>query len=214
MPLTLDAIVRRIQGQFDAHRDDIAAWANERLSRMVSESLWRAVEREVGVTRAGQAVYPLEPEMVDLRGLRVGAAQYGSASREQMWALQDPTCPATLVGAGVYAPTFDADGNAAIELWPVPSREGVRMTALMAYEPPLLVGGEDVPALPAHFHSYLLDWVIATAYEELDGRWDLADPHERRFEVGIQRLERERVSRYQGGPVQAQVAGYHFRLGG
>lgn len=210
--LTLDRIVARIAHQFDASSQQVAQWANERQARMVAESLWRAVERRLAVTVAGQAVYPVEPEMVDLRGLRVGPVVYGSASREQLWALDDPAAGAVLNGPGVYAPWHGRDGEWGVELRPVPSQSGLEVVGLMAYEPPELVRGSDRVVIPTHLHSRLLDGVIASAYEELDGRWDLAEPHEQRYEEGIVRLGRLRVSRVGGGPVQARVAGYHFRV--
>lgn len=211
MALTLDQIVARVQGQFDASDAQVAAWVNERQARMVSESLWRAVTRTIATTVAGQSTYALDDEMVDLRALRVGSVRYGAVGRDQIWALEDPEQPASLQGPGVYAPAFDEDGAASIELYPPPSSDGDVIEALMAFEPPELVAGTDVPVIPAHLHSYLLDGVIASAYEQLDGRWDLAERHEASYSAGVQLLEREKNSRYQGGPVQAQVAGYHFR---
>lgn len=208
--LTLGGIVARISGQFDASRSLIVQWTNERQARMVAESLWRAVEREVAVSVAGQAVYLLSDEMVRLRGLKVGGVVYGPASRDQMWALADPTNQARLSGPGVYAESVGSDGELGVELYPAPSEAGLSIVGQMAWRPPALAADGDEPVLPEEFQPYLLDGVVAQAYEELDGRWDLAKPHEDRFAEGIVRLTRLRNARVGGGAVQAQVAGYHF----
>lgn len=208
--MTLDEIVAAVQEQHDATASQAERWTNERHRRMVAESMWRAIEKPIAATVAGQARYPIEDDLVDLRALKVGDGQYGLASQEQLWALKDPSMPARLTGNGVFAPAFDGTGGAYVELYPVPDVAGTAITGLMAYEPAALAGS-DSPIIPVDLHSALLDGVNAEAYVQLDGRWELATPHEQRYEAGIEKLRRRKNSRIGSGPVQAQVQGYHFR---
>lgn len=205
--MTLDELVAAVQSQFDASAAQVQQWANDRQRRMVAKSLWRGVQKDVGSTVAGQAAYTVEQDMVDLQALMVDGVPYGEAAVEEMWALAAGT--GRLVGDGVFAPSFTSAGVPQVQLYPVPSEAGLSITGLMAYEPVTMVSG-DSPIIPVDLHPHLLDGVIADGYEQLDGRWDLATPHEQRFEQGIVELRSRRLSRIGGGPVRAQVAGYDF----
>lgn len=203
--MTLGQLVASVLAEFDADQGQVEGWANERHRRMVGESLWRGVEKPVGTTVAAQAAYPVEDDMLDLRMLSVDGVTYGHVSPEQMWAVTSGT--AVLVGDGVFSQSYDAFGVAQVKLYPVPTSDGLSIQGLMAFEPPDL-GSNDSPIFPSHLHSYWRDGVFADAYEIVGVRQDLAQSHEARFEAGIEKLARLRVSRLGGGPVQARLVGW------
>jgi hypothetical protein len=202
--VTQGQLVAAVLAEFDADQAQVEGWANERHRRMVGESLWRGVEKPVGVTVAEQDAYPVDVDMLNLRLLSVNGVTYGQVSPEQMWSVVSGD--GWLCGDGVFSQSYDAAGVAQVKLWPVPSTDGLVIQGLMAFEPPDL-GTNDSPIFPSHLHSYWRDGVYADAYEIVGVRQDLAQIHEGRFERGIEMLARLKVSRLGGGPVQARIAG-------
>lgn len=200
--MTLAELVAAIQEEHDATSAQVERWANQRYRRMVSESKWRMVERSLGSTVAGTDVYAVDADMLELERLSVGGVEYGRTGTEQMWAVKAGR--ARLVGGGVFCAGFATGGTPQVRLYPAPSVTGLELLGLMVFVPDALTSSDE-PVFPESFHSFWEDGVIADAYERLDGRHELAGPHEQRFVEGIAALARTKVSRIGGGAVQAPL---------
>lgn len=201
--MTLAQLVAAVREQHDASQAQVERWANERYRRMVAESRWRLVERPVGVTVAGQAAYPVEAEMLQLERLFVDGLEFGRVGVEDMIAVRAGRGRLE-GGPGVFCASADVDGVPAVQVFPTPAVAGLSVSALMVFEP-VDLGQDDSPVFPSHLHSHWEDGVIADAYVKLDGRWDLAQAHEQRFQQGIAALMALKVSRIGRGAVQAQL---------
>lgn len=207
--MDLSALVAAVKEVSDAPRDRIEQWINDRYRRMVAESRWRMVETTIASTIAGTSVYAVAPELVDLQSLKVGDVVYTAASRGELWVLRDPNDNKYLSGPGIYVPSFDGAGGAAIELYPTPGEDGIAIVALSAYVPETLTGS-DVPIIPLDMHDALLSGAIAESLRVLDARADLAAPYEDRFLSAIELMRRRSNSRIGSEPVTPRIKGVHF----
>lgn len=209
MALTFDNIVDRLQAQFDTTQATVVAVVNERHERMVADSLWRAVEKSLGNTVSGTSRYALPDDVVDLRGLKVGTLVYDVVGQQDLWSLQDSARDAALEGpGGVFAQAFSDTGVAYVELYPVPETSGEAITGLQALEPAAMAYGTAVaPIVPSDLRPYLMHGARADLFLEIDERPDLADAHEARYQEGVLKLKRRRLSRIGSGPRRMSVLG-------
>jgi hypothetical protein len=208
------------EGGFDtaaANMDNatILGWLNEAYERLTGESKFVRKTRELGPTVADQATYALPDEVIDLRALKVGtSAPWLRVSTEELWELQAGyRALETVTGVGVFAPSFESDADAMVELWPVPTAEtaGLSISALAAVALGDLSLATDVaPLLPADVQGAVVDGAIAIGMRRIHERWDIAQAYDAKLDAGIQALAKRTNSRVGSGPIQAKIKGVHF----
>lgn len=181
---------------------------------MVADSLWRAAVKTLGNTVDGTSNYALPTDVVDIKRLKVaytdGTVLYNAVGIEELWGV-DATTGEVRSGVHVFAEDYQADGTVQVRLYPAPEESGVPILGLQALQPATMTyGGAFTPIIPADIHPYLLDGAFADGYAEVEHRPDLAQYHEQRFEVGVNKLRMRKNSRTGDGPARIAVQGYDF----
>lgn len=213
MALTFDAIVDRLVGQFDVTTAVASAWVNERQNRMVAEAQWRMSKTTIATTVAGTSNYTLPENVVDLRAVRVEAANgdvglYTPVGIEDLWKVDSGQSRIDYRdgGAGVFAEDYTSSGGVQIRLHPAPAVTGSTIVGLISYmTTDLTYGTGDPLVIPDDLRPFLQDGAMADGYTYEDERHDLAQLHEARFREGIELLRRRRNSRTGSGPGRMRV---------
>jgi hypothetical protein len=197
------------QGGFDTDASNtptatVESWINEKYRELVARSLWRKILVDLGPTVANQAQYAIDADIVDIRALRLDSGRrWLRVSTEQLFDLQSDD--AWLSRAeGAYAPNFEADGDAVVELWPVPDTAGQAINTLSAVYPADLTGA-DVPKVPVDFHEAIVSGAIGLGLLRIEENAAAAAPYDLLFEAAVSRLTRRANSRVGSGPTQARV---------
>lgn len=203
-----DQLVDRILAKFDCDPATAVLIANERQARMSAEALFRLAETQIALTQAGVADYAVGDTVENVAVLQVGAdtVPYLRATPQQMislrngsGAIDDPRIP------GAFAMHADAAGAETIRLSPTPTQSNVAIIAWSVIDTgDNSYGNATALVVPRAVHLYLLDGCIASGYEIVEDRLDLAAPFEGRYEVGIQKLERYKNRRFGAGPTNVQ----------
>lgn len=196
------------QGGFDTsggHVDEatVISWIEDYYRKLVARTQWRKAEISFGNTVAGQAQYAVPANVVDVRKIRVAGRPYRRVGIDDLDLLKagEDTSPRP-----VFAPAFEADADAVVELWPVPEA-GQAITSVAALLPPALSAGSSVPAVPEDFHQAIVDGAIAEGMRRIYQRHDDAQQYEQRFEDAVKELKRRANSRIGSGrPSWARVA--------
>lgn len=202
----------------DASRATILSILNERYQQQVADSQWLLRTTTIGTTTAGVSTYPFSgiiggTEVVEILGLRVNSIPWDRVGMQDIWDLQAGNIKASFPnGGGLYSPSYDASGGAYVQLYPTPGASGQTIDCLAATLPAPLTDVNGVtPVVPTDAHGSLIDGTSATILARIDERPDLAQPYEDRFAVATEKLRRRKNSLLRGrGPVQIQVAGYHW----
>ena len=202
--MTFDAVVDRILAMFDTDQPTAVSFVNERHKRMIGEAEFRLAEHSLGNTVAGQSDYALADTVEHLRYLLIGADTEPYIRASEMQMLEIRSGRSSVEDApGAFSMYFDSAGVEKVRINPTPSTSGTAIFGLAAIDPgDLTYGSSAVLLIPAHLHTYLLDGAIADGYEQVDNRWDLAAPHEQRYEVGIQKSRRFKNARLGSGPTR------------
>lgn len=207
------------QGGFDSSQSnlalaDIQAWIQERYRQAVAQARYRMVELAVGSTVAGQFLYVLDTGVVEVEGLTVNGVPYEQAGTKQLWDLRNGRLQLSRGSAGgVFGQDYLADGTVELSIYPTPTVAGSAIVGLCSVEPvPLDSGSNATPIIPADLHEAVLVFgPIATGFSTVEERLDSANYFEGLFGAAVKELGRRRKGRVNGGPVQIQVQGYHFR---
>jgi hypothetical protein len=203
------------QSGTDASRQTILSVLNERYADQVAQSQWALRSVAIANTVAGQSVYPLPalPEIVEVLGLQVGGGRpWDRVGLQDMWMLESGTSSIFTALSGVFAPSYDVNGQAAITLYPTPIVAGLPIVALSAVLPTALTDdSSSLPVTPSDLHGSLIDGVTSMILRRVDEREDLAAPYEQIFATATEEMRKRKNSLLRGrGPVQIQVAGYHW----
>jgi hypothetical protein len=200
------------EGGFDtqgANIDDatILSWLNEAYRRLVGESKWRKTTRELGPTVAGQSQYALSDDVTDVAALHVAGSQpWLRVSPTDLWEIT--VGQRSFTGPGVFAPDWQADGTAVVELYPAPTDAGSMISALTSVLPSALTTSPDsTPAVPPDFHQAIVDGAIGIGLHRIYERHDSAAPYDARLDGAVQKLERRGNSRVGSGPARAKIWG-------
>lgn len=199
--MTFDQLVDRVVSMFDIDQATVVLWANERHKRMVGEALYRLAELSLGNTVAGQSDYALPDADLDVALLQVGAdtEPYFRTNAAELARVRAGIAFVN-DAPGAFALYADSAGVQKIRLYPTPTVSGTAIVGFGSIAPAdMTYGGGASPIIPTHLHPFLLDGVIADGYEQVDERWDLAGPHEQRYEAGIDKLRRFKNTRVGGG---------------
>jgi hypothetical protein len=192
LALTFNDVVDRAQTYGpEVPQATIVSFANERAGRMVAEAEFRVRDGALTATTvAAQNAYNLDADTVDVRSVRIGTDRYDRASIQDINELEAGRADLdTRDGStGVFAPYFSSTGTAQIYLYPAPSATGDSIVVEEAL----------------HLRSYLVDGVVADVYD-FQGRQDMAQFHEQRFEDGIDKLRRLRNTRVGSGPARIKL---------
>lgn len=203
--MTVDEIVDAFKAQFDTNDATALRILNLRQAVMVADALFRAVEKTITTTVAGQDLYDVATDVVDLKVIYIGTTRYDPVGQEDLRRLLDPDDPASLTGpGGVFSEAYKADGTPQVRIYPAPDTTGDNITGLEALQPATLVAGGTL-LIPADLHGYLYDGMLAEGYAQLDERPDLASYHDSRFEAGVLKLKKRRIARVGGGVRGMQV---------
>lgn len=204
--MTFDDVVNRLLALFDTDQPTAVAIVNERQAHMMAEAEYRLAELNLGPTVANQSDYSLAGTTENVAYIQLGAdtVPYIRAGVREMIGLRngtqsidDPEIP------GAFALHADANGVLAIRIWPTPTVAGTDILAWSTVDPADTAFGSSSPLLvPRRVHLNLLDGCIAACYEQIESRWDLAMPHEQRYETGIEKLKRAKNARTGAGPTQ------------
>jgi hypothetical protein len=211
LALTFNDVVDRAQTYGpEVPQATIVSFANERAGRMVAEAEFRVRDGALTATTvAAQNAYNLDADTVDVRSVRIGTDRYDRASIQDINELEAGRADLdTRDGStGVFAPYFSSTGTAQIYLYPAPSATGDSIVVEEALHPSdSTYSGTDNMAtvIPKHLRSYLVDGVVADVYD-FQGRQDMAQFHEQRFEDGIDKLRRLRNTRVGSGPARIKL---------
>lgn len=201
--MTFDELVDRVVAQFDCTQPQAVAWGNERHRRMVGEANWRLAERDFGNTLVGITDYDL-PEDVDNVSILMLGADTDPLAHVSVQDMATLRAGGRLNGAdAAYTIYADANGVKKFRIWPAPDTAGIDILGFTAIDPAAMAYGTGAsPIIPVQFHPYLKDGMFADALEEVENRWDLAQPFELRYEQGIERLRRHKSARAGGGTQQ------------
>lgn len=198
------------EGGFDVDTPRALRWLNRRFKFMVGEA--RAYRKVVSVatTVAGQAFYAFSP--VEAYTFEINGVPYGKARRADIY----DNAQGTLIwegAGGLIVGGADATGAKGITLIPTPTQAGLAITSFAAVVPADLTAdaaGDTLLAaiLDGEFADELVSGAIATGHLRVDGRPDLAAPHEQVFAGGVERLRMRTKRRYRGGgPAQIRIQG-------
>lgn len=198
-----------VEGGFDATSANVSSatvlgWVNELYAEACSESGYIRVARDLSPTVVGGAQYALADDVVDVRAVRVGTSQpYVRMSTEELWEAQAGR-RGVLRGGSAFAPNFESDGDAVVEIWPASS--GATVQALCAIVPSVLtVSPDTTPKIPPDLHNGLVEGGIGLGQVRIYARSDLAAPHTGAFEDMKKALKARKNSRVGSGAVQAKI---------
>lgn len=204
----------RTQGGFDTSTSnisptDVQGWIQERYKQMVGRSKWRKAEEVLGTTAAGDFLYPLASNVVDVEGLNVDGDVYDPVGSDQLWRLRQGRMGVERGVDGYFGLGYLADGTVQVSLFPTPTTDGGVITGLVALYPDPLAAGQS-PIVPDEYHEALVWGAIATGLAEIEERLDSAGYFEQQFASAVEDLKRRANSRVNTGPTQILVKGYHF----
>jgi len=178
---------------FDVTTPQVEVIVNRWVRRLAVASLWVRDERELGPTVAGQDRYVIDPDIIEIHDLVVGADLSERQSVETLFRLGAGS--AFLVNGPpwtVYADRADATtGAKLLMLYPIPDSDGVSLTALCAVIPATL-GENDTPPFPDDQIETLLNGCKATLYREQDENPDEGATYEALFAQEAEDLRRRR----------------------
>lgn len=199
--MTFDDVVNRILAKFDCDQATAVLIANERQARMVAESHFRLQETTIGMTAVGVSDYALAENIENVAMLQLGAdtQPYVRASPREM---ADIRSGRAFVddAPGAFAIHADASGVKQVRINPTPTVAGTSLIAWTTVDAPDTVYGTGLAlVVPRAVHMYLLDGCLASGYELVEDRVDLAAPFEQRYEAGIEKLRRYKNARLGSG---------------
>lgn len=207
--MTFDDVVNRLLALFDTDQATAVSIANERQAQMIAEAEFRLAETNLGNTVAGQSDYNLPATVEDITYVLLGAdtVPYMRASTKQMLGLRNGTMfidnPSEAPGA--FAPYADATGVLKVRIYPTPTVSGTPILAWSAIDAAdTAYGTAAALQVPRKVHIELLDGCIAACYEQIESRWDLAQPHEQKYADGVEKLRRFKNARLGSGTTQIE----------
>lgn len=197
----IDAVA--VEHGFDVSEPTVKAWINDRYATAVVATRWRLAEQTLAATQTGVTDYALTaPIPNDIETVWIGARRFIPASYEEMRALLYGNARVEEAD-GAFTLAFDSDGNQLARISPAPTSAGDAITALVALEPVLLDGDDDVPIIPTDLHKpILVDGPIATGLERDAERLQEAAYFSTSFTNGVAQLERRRHRRFGRGPTK------------
>lgn len=222
--MLLSTAIARVQAQFDStaavsNDSAVRSWIHECLQEAVGEAKWLKKSLSLGPTVADQSEYALPAdgttdatptELVDLIALSVnGSKPWLRVSTQEMWELQ--TGAARLRGAaGAFAPNFQSDTDAVVELYPTPDTAGYTIEALAAVLP-LDIGDATSTATVLPIPDDLagpvcIDGPIGLGFARI-GEGQDPTAYTARFQVAKEKLRRRANSRIGSGPTQLRPGG-------
>lgn len=182
--------------------------ANERQGTMVAEAHFRLQEQDIGPTLVGESDYDLPDTLENLSILQIGAdtVPYLRASPREMIQLRSGIGSIDEPGVpGAFAIHANASGVKQVRIWPTPTMNATPILAWSTVDasPSVYADAKTTPlVVPGQVHLHLLSGCIASGYELVEDRLDLAAPHEQKFEQGIVKLTRFGIARLDAGPAQ------------
>lgn len=199
------ALVSRLRGMTAVTESEAKARINQAYRQMVADA--EAIKSRItfGPTVVGQADYEIDPRVIAIRTLRVGGYAY---DRQAIDDLDDLVAnDAWVRGAyrGFFAPNFSAGANPEVTIYPVPTADGVTMTARASLLPDDMIEDGEYPKLPADFHEDLVDGAMATVLRRDDERLGDSQALEARFKERIRELHGRLNRRVGGGPARVKL---------
>lgn len=192
--------------------DTIKGWLNDALRTLVAESQWIKALVELGPTAADEPLYLLPENVLDVREVIVDGKPFGRVGAQEVFAARAYGGYVS-DGWGVFAPGYNAAGQAVVELFPTPSEAGLAVKALAVISAVAMSANSDSPSVPEDFHPALKAKAIATGLRLIYERHDDADRWEREFDDpqsgrgAVQRLKRRANSRVGSGPIRVRIVG-------
>lgn len=204
-----EAITRtKSEGGIDRTDAEVQVWILDRVRTMVADSMWRLQEASFGVTVAGTSRYAVPADVVDLKFIYIGTGRYDEISPWEMREVK--TGRGSIVGdQGVYALVANSSSVEYIDFHPIPTQAGLAITGFSSMALGTVNLSDQLP-IPADVHRYAVYGGIAEGLAVTDERLPEADAFEARFEQGVQKLTRRRMSRSGSGVQQIRVGGYHL----
>jgi hypothetical protein len=157
--MLLSEMIAQVKRVVDEDDDVIRGWLLDRIRRMVAESKWRKITRELGPTVAGDYTYTVDDDVVDVLNLWVDGNNYASVTLDEFAEL---TAGRSWVrGAkGAFSSLYAVGAEQGFVLWPTPDTAGETILAVVAVLPPDTTDGEE-PPLPADLHHHVWRGAIA-----------------------------------------------------
>jgi hypothetical protein len=202
-------------GEFDATEAQVLRWLNTRHKQMCARSGCYRKTVNLGPLVAGQVLYAVPAEVLEILEVRVGDYVYGKARHndfaegEQGWVwLSGP--------GGIAGRDDDEEGQQHLRIFPAP-KSGVLPelgTDVVVYgkcQPPQLILGEDENIkITDDYVDALVSGAIATGMLRVESRPDLASTHEALFDAACSELRIATNKKFRGsGPAQIRVVGYN-----
>lgn len=159
--ITFATLKTRLRALTDLDDTEAGARINQAYLRFARKS--EAVRDQIvisGGTVVNQTSYTLPAEVVSLRTLRIDGKRYDRKSLDELLDLQASEAYTLGYPARFFAPDFETDGDAAIQVYPAPAEAGLVMAGRAAILPDYLTGS-DIPKLPADFHEDLIEGAFA-----------------------------------------------------
>ena len=199
---TASALLDQYVAQFDDTRANGLVYLNERYRRMVVEAQWfQKSEASLGSTVAGTSDYAVTAGIEDITSLRVGDTRYWPVNFEDFESLEDDENPGEADGP-VFTQYYNSSGALYVRLHPEPETSGDAITVNSSGQPTALTdttNAAGTPSIPDDLQQYLRDGLWADGYSYVRKRPDLAQPHDLKFDGGVQLLRRRRLSRIGSG---------------
>lgn len=195
----VDAVIE--EGGFDTSstgidRATVSGWVSERYKDLVVRAKWRMAITTIATTVSGEANYPLDDAIVEVDEIKVGGVRYSAVGVEEMWDIDSALLELKPGFGGVFAPTYDDQGNTSIRLNPQPVTAGTVIAGLVVLQPaPFQDASSFTPAIPADLHRKLVDGAIAEGLAKVDERLNEAGFYEGRWEQTVDALSRRKRSR-------------------
>lgn len=200
-----DALIDRLQRQFDTDRSTVESVVNARHKQLASEARWRQAVQQLATTDAGVGTYSLPSGLVHLSDVKVGGVVYEWAPEADVWRI-DPSDRGRW-----FSLTDDASGTPTLQLNPAPDADGQAITGQAVLLPvDLSYGAGAVFVVPEDFHPVIHAGAKADLYEEVDERPDLAALQEQKFNDGVAKLRARRHSLVGPRVTRARIAGRDF----
>ena len=208
--MTPDEIIAAVlaEGGFDQSSANQSAavvlgWVNDARRKAIEDAKWLKATVSLGPTVAGQSQYAVTEDVVDLLMLQVGGGvPWLRISMEDLEALHAGS--GTISGApGAYAPNFESDADAVVDLWPAPATAGEAITGVAAITPLDIVAGgtEATVKLPKRFHRDIcVHGAIAEGKLLVEEDPEAAAISKGIYEAAVELLRRRANSRIGSGP--------------
>lgn len=195
---------------FDVPKDQAEEVLNRVLKRFASLSKWITEEVELGPTVAGQDIYEVDENIIEIHELYVdGADTQRVSSRDIMrlnagvsWLRNGP--PWT-----VFTDRETAEGVKELQIYPVPMADGASLLGFCSVLTPDLlaptVNNNFNPPFPDDMEDALLDGARAILYRDLDENPEMGDYYQAKFEAQGEVLRRRGNKRVGSGAFQIKV---------